>query len=516
MEFTYRDIKNKAANIRLPKDYEEFVWSNIYHPIVYDRKNRQAKCYACEKTFAYDYHNTIEFPGRTIHHIQRFKKGDRITCPLCGKKTVVLPDTSNYFRSIQTMIAWKERGVVYIALIDNFYKIEKGKACKELRIYPQELFRIEKGKAEAYLFSGVGPSKLNSVYVHPQLKIYTQIHKSVKHTLQHSFLKYADVKVSSYDIGTAIKKLALYARYPQTEYLEKAGLGQMVTDKLYGLPNYINPNWQGKTLPEVLGISHQDIDKLKQWDMWQPEAIAAYKMMKKHSKKITKKQMQIFFEFFKDAQPFYAGAMKGLNLARTAAYLNKQYEENRPECSKGAYGYAKSFVYSIYKDYIDTLKKLEYPSTNYYLYPKNLSEAHDKVAEEYRLKLDQQEQEQRRAEQKLYAKRLEKMKKHAYSDGMFLIRPLEDYEDLSREGRNNMNCVATYYEQAVQGKTAVYVVRKTEDPETSFLTVEVRGGILVQCRGKGNIDPSPDAKKFVEDWMENIIKKKGKKTVSAA
>ena len=37
----------------------------------------------------------------------------------------------------------------------------------------------------------------------------------------------------------------------------------------------------------------------------------------------------------------------------------------------------------MYKDYIKQLEKLGYPLNDYYRYPKNLKEAHDRISEEY-------------------------------------------------------------------------------------------------------------------------------------
>ncbi len=509
MIFEYKNIKNQVANIKLPKEYEKFVWSKISNPIIYDRKKHNAKCYSCESTFEYDYHNAFEMPGKTIYHIPKFRSQDYIVCPICGRKTMALPNTSNYVKSLQTMIAWKDKETVYIALIDNFYYINKKDKSEPLvTVYPVEIFKFSQGKAKAYGFYCNSTVELASVYVIQELKCYTAIHKSVERTIKNSFLKYSNVFFKTHEIGLDIKKLALYTKYPQIEYIKKAGLERMVTNKLFGFPSYIKPNWKGRNLPEVLGITHQDIDKLKQWGMWNIEAIAAYKKIKKHCAKITKKQMQNFFNFFDDIQPFYTGRMKGLNPIRTVNYLKKQYEENRPECAKGAYGYTKKYIYGVYKDYIHTMRILEYPETDYYLYPKNLSESHDRVATEHRLKLDKEVQEQRRKEQECFAIHLEKMKKYTYSDGNLLIRPLENYDEFSKEGKNNVNCVASYFERVARRETSVFVVRRVSDPNKSFLTVEVKNGKLIQCRGRGNTTPPPEAKAFVDNWIENIVNKK--------
>ena len=60
-----------------------------------------------------------------------------------------------------------------------------------------------------------------------------------------------------------------------------------------------------------------------------------------------------------------------------------------------------------------------------------------------------------------------------YIDNKYLIRPLRDIQDFDNEGRNNRNCVASYYDRAVEGRTSVFVVRKVGEENESFVTVEL-------------------------------------------
>ena len=50
-----------------------------------------------------------------------------------------------------------------------------------------------------------------------------------------------------------VKETELCAKYPQVEFIKKAGLGEIVKAKIMKYPKYVYPNWRGKTIPECLG-----------------------------------------------------------------------------------------------------------------------------------------------------------------------------------------------------------------------------------------------------------------------
>ena len=61
----------------------------------------------------------------------------------------------------------------------------------------------------------------------------------------------------------------------------------------------------------------------------------------------------------------------------------------------------------------------------------------------------------------------------------------------------------------VSGETCILFIRKKEEPEESYYTVEVREGEVVQVRGKYNADPKEDVKKFMNTFKKRIQNEKG-------
>ena len=75
-----------------------------------------------------------------------------------------------------------------------------------------------------------------------------------------------------------------------------------------------------------------------------------------------------------------------------------------------------------------------------------------------------------------------------------------------------MNCVAGYFERVKKGKTSVFVIRKTDAPEESLVTLEMHDKKIIQGRAKGNADPSEEIMEFARKWLMEVVKgkKKGK------
>lgn len=528
MEYILKETPKVPWKIKLPKDIEKFAHKVINHPIIYNRGQKKAFCFACGEYFYYTAPGHGMPKARTVYSMNTFNANDRITCPLCQNRGRAIPHTRRReFIGEGILTARSEHGTFFFNILTAYYIYEPAQfnvlAKKTGTLYIEEIGKIGRDEQKAYLnWGSYYVSTGRKVYVHHSInRINPYIHPSAHTALKHSCLKYSGIVLSKgreYNINDEIRRMALNAKYPQLEYLKKAGLGRIERAMVWNSPTYLRPNWRKKDLPGLLGITSQDIDKLKQWKMFDVNYIAAYKEIKKTHKRITKRDMDDFFIFFDDIGLFVANyrynpSFKGADPVRLARYLEKLYEENRPQCSHGVYGYSRSQLVREYTDYLEQAQKLGYPANDYYLYPKNFFGMHDKASKELRENLDKIKQEQRKKEDALYKENiLPTLEKLAYNDGKYFIRPLRDYEDFSKEGNHNMNCVAGYYDRVREGKTSVFVIRRTDAPEESLVTLEMCGKKIIQCRAKGNTDPGEEIRTFAEKWLEEVVKgkKKGK------
>ena len=171
-----------------------------------------------------------------------------------------------------------------------------------------------------------------------------------------------------------------------------------------------------------------------------------------------------------------------------------------------------------YDDYIRQLEELGYPLNDYYRYPKNLTEAHDRVSEEYLAMQDKKRQEEnRKRQEKFETEYLPRLEKMCWQDNKYLIRPLRNKQEFDDEGRNNRNCVASYYTSATEGRVSIFVLRKVEAEDESYVTVEVDlvHKEVMQCYSKGNTLPEEEVKEWVEKWLLRMSQKKREAAKSA-
>lgn len=71
-------------------------------------------------------------------------------------------------------------------------------------------------------------------------------------------------------------------------------------------------------------------------------------------------------------------------------------------------------------------------------------------------------------------------------DDKFIIKIPTSSMDLIEEGNSLHHCVGSYVERIAANETFVMFMRKKEEPEKSLYTIEVRGGNIVQMRGRYN------------------------------
>ena len=81
-------------------------------------------------------------------------------------------------------------------------------------------------------------------------------------------------------------------------------------------------------------------------------------------------------------------------------------------------------------------------------------------------------------------------------------------EDFNREGRENHNCVGgSYFDKMLEGKCVVLFLRRNDEPEKAFCTVEMNGTRVVQCRAIRNSDPPQEVKDFMERYRREVEKR---------
>lgn len=284
MEYIYRNLENIPVDIEYPDDFENIVTETLEKPIIYNRFKKIAHCPKFGETF--DYIDTI-------------KKGNVV--PYKGENRVAMPHTCHPLGSGKTYLWMFYRNETIYFVVAYASWIYNGEEVADMRdvtqIYIEQIVCISREEQFMYAYQGAyrgGWSRCQDGSIHLIDKGY--VHNLVnQEQLQDTFLKYMDIHVRFADY--MIKEAAICAKYPQIEFIKKAGLEDIVRCKITRCPVYIRPNWRAKSIPGFLGLTHQDIEKLKNWDMFNLPSISTYKMLVNH-RKVKKSHIELVMKEF--------------------------------------------------------------------------------------------------------------------------------------------------------------------------------------------------------------------------
>lgn len=503
------NFRKSPIKVKFPKDFEDWVNKELNSVIIYDRWKRLARCPICDKTWSYD---DVD---------EKIRKGDIVVCPYCGVEKVAMPHTAAPLGSDNSFFwMWNQGKSIRFALAWVEWKYNGESLCEPEEpiyfstAYPYIVGKISHTQQDCFEYYYGNFHKSSDVRLPSMSGLGPLIvHETVQDVLDRSWAKYKSITAT--DPARAVRELALHAKYPGLEYVAKAGLKELIQRKCFGVYIGFRPSWNADSIPGLLHLSPQDVDKLKQWEMWDVDHIATYKYLLKTRRKIRKADLEIFSEQFYDAREVkhmeHLTGVVIMDPIRMARYLSKQQEKT---------GVPKWQLKQLYQDLLLQSAGLGYDlNDEYYRYPPDLKKAHDRVSVEYREEKKKAERMARREKDAKYKEKiLPELTAFSYQDDKYLIWPLESYADFSREGRHNKNCVLSYYDRAVAGESYIFVLRKVEDPETSYITVELSRDKkrLVQCYGTGNSLPDKEAREWANDWLEKIVKKKEKVRLNIA
>lgn len=166
----------------------------------------------------------------------------------------------------------------------------------------------------------------------------------------------------------------------------------------------------------------------------------------------------------------------------------------------------------FYQDYIDMLNEIGIPITPMKRLPKDLKMAHDKA-------VDTLNAMKREIVRKEFAKRAneESFLEMTIKEVQFILP--REANDLIEEGKSLKHCVggSSYINQHAEGRTTIVFVRKTDEPDKPYYTLEYRDSRLIQVSGWDNKKPDEQLRKVVNQWLQianERTKRKEKKHVA--
>lgn len=293
--------------------------------------------------------------------------------------------------------------------------------------------------------------------------------------------------------------LQLWTKYPQIENLTRSGFTPFVkkliheatvqtsyTSRVFSIDRvkeYINVK---KVKPaEILGLRKEDFPLANEYEL---DLLGFYK------ETLEKRKIKLTTEQVKEVKRFGISCFRDLideervPLVRTLNYLQRQAK------------ICGSLISVRYlRDYWDMQRKIQRGLPEELRYPKNLQRAHDLAVIRQKEKTDKETNEKIVA----YAQTLAWLSWEDEETGL-LIRAAASQEELIKEGKILSHCVGTYAKSVSERKTCILFIRKIEDPEIPFFTLEYKNGEVVQNRGKSNCARTPEVITFEEKWLQHI------------
>lgn len=297
-----------------------------------------------------------------------------------------------------------------------------------------------------------------------------------------------------------IRYMSDFAKYPAVEILEKSGFDKIVMDRAGGRLSR-NLNMRQKDLRKILKVNGADVRKLREVN----PSISFLEDLKY----VRREAPWADIGDVKDLDRILGGRyMQPERLEQIRMYtdmsklLRKLLDEVRAT--------GDTIFISDYSDYLSAVLRLGWRLDKKTLYPANFLEAHDMAIKEVAKLKDETCQESfSRFQQEITG-----MDEPFTSDG-YLIRPAETPGELIVESKILNHCVRTYVDRICKGLSAILFIRKTEDPDTPYFTLELSpGGRIVQCRGMRNCAYPPEIAAFIAEWQ--IWRKQNAKKAVAA
>lgn len=199
-----------------------------------------------------------------------------------------------------------------------------------------------------------------------------------------------------------------------------------------------------------------------------------------------------------------------MSLEQAMNYLERQKKESYP-------GKSIREVIGQYADYMWMCKKLKKKLGDEMIYkPRELKRRHDEAVEEVKVReaeLNAEEYSNRYPEAEEVLQEI-KEKFEYEGEQYFIIVPNRIY-DIVCEGRDLHHCVGStdrYFDRMAQHETYICFLRKKEEQDKAFYTIEVEpGGTIRQHRGMFDEEPELEqVKPFLQEWQKEIRKRMSK------
>ena len=520
----------------LPTDLQEWAGRNLFsdeHFLYYKRHGRYAdiacSAYGHVTTMAIKRGESFESQFETV--IDPPVNNSPGTCPYCkalGTYKAQGKTKGVYGKGKYCFVAqpYKTNGaVIRYVEIEKIYRLDTmAEERREIMLEAKESY-ITTEIARTYLEEGKRPQTdyykyssytgefwddcnlygMNSIRI-SEAKVYEKSYEWLKGT----FLQYSGAKEYSrfepiYNLTGYLQK---YVQWSQIEMLSKMGLHKIVRAMISGYSGIVLD--QNATHPEdFLRIRKERIQNLIAVEgnagylkIWQMERRKDLHLSEKETIFLAESSMyeSDIIEVLK-----YTTVTKFMHKIEKYAGIDIPDSFIEQQLCGHAAGVLR-VTCSLYIDYLHMRIQREYDLTNQiYLFPRDLQAAHDRMV----LETNQEKIEKRNREvSERYPnirKNYRKLRnRYFFEDEVYLIRPARSAEEIVTEGRTLHHCVGgdNYLDKHDTGESTILFLRLKKQPETPYITVEIRRNTILQWYGSR--DTKPDQIN-IEKWLKKYI-----------
>lgn len=464
--------------------------------IIYNKKKNEAVCTRCGHRFRAD-----RFP---------IKHNDTGICPKCKSEATYKAEGTgrkNLTEHFRVLVLTHRGNTVYGSLTEITATFEDvGKP--ELHGWTSAVYVFNKDEQSYYKHKPLWcwgtdhweqikavklphpPSGMNW-YSRPKFE-RTEVYKdNLKRTFLNSCLKYGwqpDMfQRHEFDAYDLISYINLHLKYQSIELLAKAGLECFVVEKVFGRIGSGCINWRGRSLEKILRLPRRHIKKLR----------GRYVNFQELSffQNLTEKEKRLPWSVITRGADVTGNEAERIgqytSILKWAEWANEQYV--------GKWDWL-DYINDCRLLGMDTKKKSV-------LFPKNFASIHRHLSEQVKI--------QRTEREKAAIKKAAEMRKMDIRRDGFILKIAESQEDLNVESSVLGHCVRTYGNRVAEGKTIIYFIRREENPDEPYYTLEIRPeGKFIQCRGEHNCSMTPEVeafKDFVVAEFNRRLKQKERK-----
>ncbi len=502
----------------------------------------------------------MHFEGRELIHTtqdeMRYSKrgGYKAICPECRAVAITmamryghkwLEDTARYM----TMQAGKD-GSLWLRLftVRRRYPDNEGPFVTEhderLRVYLnaethtalrwKKMFEYDPksvhGWSEKWAISGKVNENTSSTDYYKAGDIKIANNEATVREIAKTPFRYADFfrMVADFPRMDKIAYLALFARNPNIEKLMKAGFRAHVLEKVYGRPDCDVINWRAKDLRGFFRGENMPTIRAFRENGLSSREIKAYREMR------ALLGLGIEREDFQRARAlhgykeFIESMARELGTpARVQKYVRQQLNIAKKLTDKACHAaYMRTpkeiDIWNTWRDFVRMAVLCHIQLRGKELTPPDINKAHDEMAELYRVQKEAEKARKKAKEEAGliadFAQRLQVLQPYTYIKDGLLIRPCETPHEMTEEGMKLRHCVGTYLHRHALGSSNIFLIRRESEPDTPYYTLELSERLdrVVQWYGyedNRTIPKDPAVKKFINDWMAEIVlpKKQSKK-----